>query len=370
MAVFPDKVSYNYVAPRLGLGYFSAKNKISQLSCLSTLVCSAIVGGVATSKRYKSGKVMNYAFNVPFAGGSVGDGRLIDGAQPRWNIWSNNSPGEWILPIAEPGDPAVQECQFRLKHDSSNEVRYDLADFAGYDPDAIPPSLPDIVASGLNGTKYDIMVRNIVFGSYDWKRVSSALQYVKLVKINSRGLSENLSDPVSLSSANFNIPIHVTIPAAETSEDMYLALCNQFGDEQAYIPNPGSLTLVPVERTIVVFNVIVQIGSFFARVRSKSNEILSGATSWSSTIINNQLLHSSPMGQLVSVHYAATNADGETFSKTRTSIDFSRDSPLYTTDFKEFPAGSEMGVSVRADTEVFSAAGSVGGSIVITMAYN
>lgn len=370
MAVFPDKVSYNYVAPRLGLGYFSAKNKISQLSCLSTLVCSAIVGGVATSKRYKSGKVMNYAFNVPFVGGSVGDGRLIDGAQPRWNIWSNNSPGEWILPIAEPGDPAIQECQFRLKHDSSNEVRYDLADFAGYDPDAIPQSLPDIVYSGFEGQEFNPILKGIVLGSYDWKKVNPALQYVKLMSVNSRGLAQNLSDPISLSSSNFNIPINFRIPAAETSETLYLALCNQFGDEQAYLPNSGIITFVPVDYTFVIINVIISIDGYFARGRSDSSEILSGYTTWGAKVTNTAMLRNAPLGQLVRVVYKATNADGETVEKTRTAIDLLKDSPLYTTDFKEIGVGTEIGVSVRADSEMYSHAGVAGGNIVINMIYN
>ena len=370
MAVFPDKVSYNYVAPRLGLGYFSAKDKISQLSCLSTLVCSAIVGGVATSKRYKSGKVMNYAFNVPFVGGSVGDGRLIDGAQPRWNIWSNNSPGEWILPIPDPGDPAIQECQFRLKHDSSNQVRYKLTDFAGYDPDAVALSLPDIVYSGLEGQEFNTILRGIVLGSYDWKKVNSALQYVKLMRVNNRGLAQNLSDPVSLSTPSLSVPIKFTIPAAETSETLYLALCNRLGDEQAYLPNSGSITFVPVSYTFVIINVVISINGYFARGRSDAAEILSSASTWGSKMLNTEMLRNAPLGQLVRVVYNSTNAAGETIQKERTSIDYSRDSPLYTTDFKEIGVGTKIGVSVRADTDMFTHAGAAGGNIVINMIYN
>ena len=370
MAKFPDKVSYNYVAPRLGLGYFSAKDKISQLSCLSTLVCSAIVGGKATSKKYKNGKTMNYAFNVPFVGGSVGDGRLIDGAQPRWNIWSNNSPGEWILPIAEPGDPAIQECQFRLKHDSSNEVRYDLADFAGYDPDAIAPSLPKVVISGFNGDPFNTMITDVELGSYDWSKINPTLQYVRLVSVNSNDTINYLSDPVSLSSAELSILIKGSIPSAETSKDMYLALCNSYGDEQAFIPNPGSITLVPATYTLVVFNIVISVDDYFARVRSESAQILSGQSAWSSTITTNQLLNQAKFGNLVKVEYVATNAAGEKFTKIRTSIDQLSDSPLTTTDFKEFPAGSTMPVKVKADSEVYSHAGVTGGNIVITMTYN
>ena len=373
MAVFPEKVSYNYVAPRLGLGYFVAKNKIAQQSCLSTLVCSAIVGGVATSKRYKSGKVMNYAFKVPFIGESTGDGRLIEGAQPRWNIWSNNSPGEWTLPIIESGDPAIKVLDFRLKRDSSNQVRFNEADFSGYDPDAVSPTVPELVMSGIPNSQYNPLVKTKL-GSYDWKKVSPALQYVKLMKINSRGLAENLSDPVALSSAistGLNIPIKVSIPAAgSTSEEMYLALCNQFGDEQAYLPNPGNLTLVAVDYTFVIINVVISIDGYVARGRSKPSEILSGYTTWGSTLTNTTMLRNAPLGQLVRVEYNSTNADGETIQKIRTSIDFSRDSPLYTTDFKEIGVGTEIGVSVRADSEMYAHAGAAGGNIVINMIYN
>ena len=370
MAVFPEKVSYNYVAPRLGLGYFVAKDKIAQQSCLSTLVCSAIVGGVATSKKYKSGKTMYYAFKVPFVGESAGDGRLIEGAQPRWNIWSNNSPGEWTLPIIESDDPAIKVLDFRLKRDSSNQVRFNEADFSGYDPDAIPLSLPDVVVTGFEGNKYDVVVKDIELGSYDWTKVSSALQYVRLMSVNSRGLASYLSDPVPLSGGGPSIIMNVTIPAQPTSEDLYLALCNKYGDEQAYLPAVGSISLVPAERTFVIINVVISIDGYSARGRSEPADILPNYETWGSTVTNNELLRNAPLGSLVRVVYNATNADGETVQKIRETIDSGRDSPLYTTDFKEIGVGTKIGVSVRADTEIFAHAGAVGGYITINMIYN
>lgn len=367
MAKFPDNVKYYYVAPRLGLGYFVAKDKIAQESCLSTLVCSAIVGGVATSKKYKSGKTMYYAFKVPFVGESAGDGRLIEGAQPRWNIWSNNSPGEWTLPIIESGDPAIKVLDFRLKRDSSNQVRYNEADFGGYDPDAIPPSLPNIVAVDIANIERDIMVHDIELGSYDWKKVSSALQYARLVKINSNGAVEYLSDAVSLSTPNFNIPIHVKIPTVETSEEMYLALCNSLGDIQAYLPNPGSLTLVPASYTVVVITIKIQTGSYSAMSKTKATQINSSSSTWGGQYINNAMLRNCPACYLTRITYVAQNSNGEVMTKERTGPFTAQDFPTSWTDFHEGALGQTLSASVRADSEIRSFAGLVGGTISVTM---
>lgn len=74
--------------------------------------------------RARTGGVNSRAFNT-------GDGYLIKDARPFWNIYSNESPGEWA-----PQKEAEGPLTFRMKMDSSGKLRASMGDFRGYNHSA------------------------------------------------------------------------------------------------------------------------------------------------------------------------------------------------------------------------------------------
>lgn len=119
----------------------------------------------------RSGGTSGSAFTVVEAGGTVNEGYLIDGAEPYFNIWSNNSPGEWVGPNLPQGD-----LRFRLKRDTA-QARYcfSLGNYRNYDHAAIAASSgnPGIKIEVGSATTQKIEIR-VKLGSYDWKKVANA----------------------------------------------------------------------------------------------------------------------------------------------------------------------------------------------------
>lgn len=77
--------------------------------------------------RARTGGVNSRAFNT-------GDGYLIKDARPFWNIYSNESPGEWA-----PQKEAEGPLTFRMKMDSNGKLRASMGDFRGYNHNALGP---------------------------------------------------------------------------------------------------------------------------------------------------------------------------------------------------------------------------------------
>jgi len=79
--------------------------------------------------RARTGGVNSRAFNT-------GDGYLIKDARPFWNIYSNESPGEWA-----PQKEAEGPLTFRMKTDSSGKLRASMGDFRGYNHNSSAPTV-------------------------------------------------------------------------------------------------------------------------------------------------------------------------------------------------------------------------------------
>lgn len=125
-----------------------------------------------------------YAFKIVENGYSTNDGTLILTKKPKWNIFSNNSAGEWKLPSNSDGT-----IYFRLKRSpyDSNRYAFLLGSFRGYNHSALTPSI-DI--DNLNG-EYDFPRRfadvNLDFifhaklGEYNWTTLAANASDIKLM---------------------------------------------------------------------------------------------------------------------------------------------------------------------------------------------
>ena len=113
----------------------------------TSMVSSAIGLGShdigALCAKAKTGGTGGYAFNIVENGGATSDGTLITSAEPFFNKYSNESPGEWMLPAS-----STSPVYFRLKRSLIDSSRYAfmLGSFRGYDHSATPPSLPNVYA--------------------------------------------------------------------------------------------------------------------------------------------------------------------------------------------------------------------------------
>lgn len=328
---------------------------------LGTLCAKARVGG-------KGG----YAFDIVENGSTAKNGYLIDEALPYWNIHSNESPGYWTY--GHKTDlPPIQPLVMRLKIDSSYNYMFSLGSFRGYDHEAQPPTVPDMLVQGLSGTEYDVMVR-CRMGDYDWKKVDSTMDGVALFEMNGNNLGQQLSEAYDFSrNSPLNIPIHVSISTATVgTKDMVLALGQMSSHDfnaMCILPVKGSLTTALQTYTMCRFTLVIQADGNTSTFRSGSSRADNTTGSWSNTIRNTAAMRQLPLASLKKVTYVGTNADGESITVERTQINISRDSPLNTSDFHEFPVGSSIGLSAAVDTTIRNHVGAVGGSIIITMLY-
>ena len=138
---------------------------------LSALCAAARTGG-------KSG----WAFNITEAGGSATDGMLIDGAEPYWNIFSAESPGEWFI------YGASSELKLRLRREavgSNQKYRFSLGDFAGYNHDAVRPYLfPEGSEIYIQQSQYATLVGVTIFwdfGEIDWASIIGNFTHIHVM---------------------------------------------------------------------------------------------------------------------------------------------------------------------------------------------
>ena len=124
MALPTTGITTTMVSQAIGL----ASNNVGEL-CIR-----AASGGVMSTTETPN---FSSAFMVSENGGGVNDGALISLAKPFWNIWSDESPGEWQLP-GNFGDPVW----FRLKRVYDNtRYAFRLGAFRAYDHAAMEPTL-------------------------------------------------------------------------------------------------------------------------------------------------------------------------------------------------------------------------------------
>lgn len=171
---------------------------------LSRLCAAARTGG-------KSG----WAFNIVEAGGSATDGILIDGAEPYWNIYAKNSPGEWFI------YGASNELRIRMKRESnaSNaKYRFALEDFAGYNHDAIRPYLfPEGMEIYVPQNQVSIVVGITIFwdfGEVDWAAAIGNFTHIHIMAGRELYAAYPIIDEY-ISISEYNILGHYTVETTQ-----------------------------------------------------------------------------------------------------------------------------------------------------------
>lgn len=244
------------------------------------LCIRASSGGVMTTTETIN---FNSAFMVAENGGGINDGSLIAGAKPYWNIWSNESPGEWVLP-GNFGEPVW----FRLKRGHDN-IRYAhrLGSFKGYDHAAAAPTpfgFSRTFTKGAAGssTTFDAVLK-IQLGSYDWGKLSG-VTHCKCLTYDSIGNLISSSGVMPINTTNTFITfenVQFTVSTASVATYTWtskIALCNSLGDLLGILPITGEATVkvvaavantlnVSIARNIKVFttgSTLINSGSIYA----------------------------------------------------------------------------------------------------------
>ena len=117
-----------------------------------------------------TGGINGYAFKVAELGYPITDGGLIDGALPKFNIWSANSPAE----LSFSGNTMI----WRLKRSPSDSSRYAfrLGAFGGYNHSAVSPiftgdtSFTTYYQNSL--PTYRSVAFSVNLGSYDFRNIT------------------------------------------------------------------------------------------------------------------------------------------------------------------------------------------------------
>lgn len=132
----------------------------------------------------KTGGSSGLAFATAQNGSNVYDGTMLAGATPYWNIYSNDSPGEWQLPAS-----ATDNCYFRLKRSpmEPSKYGYNLGGFRNYNHEAAAPiamsgSLTYPWTGGILNTTLAPACRT---GHYNWSKLGSG--FVKTIIYNEDG---------------------------------------------------------------------------------------------------------------------------------------------------------------------------------------
>ena len=137
---------------------------VSQAIGVSTHNVGALCSMAAT------GGINGYAFKVAELGYPITDGGLIDGALPKFNIWSANSPAE----LSFSGNTMI----WRLKRSPSDSSRYAyrLGAFGGYNHNAVAPTFTgdeSFVTYYQNSLPTNRSVAfSVNLGSYDFRNIT------------------------------------------------------------------------------------------------------------------------------------------------------------------------------------------------------
>lgn len=329
---------------------------------LSRIVNSASVGG--------SG---GYAFQIVENGYTAKSGWLFtdsDGypsAYPYWNIYSNNSPGQWRLPGTN-GAPVY----FELKRDSTNAYRYSLGDFDGYNPDALPPSIGDIHATfqqNVTVSNVEIMAHTVSLGSYDWTKLGGISKMRVWVDDSSYTGVTITSDPITIGSGNPVIKIKTLVTTGVFTYDlpMYIMLCDSTGADIATLPIKGTFTVETIGVTTVrIYARITGSNGNAGTVIGKAETGQYGQTTVTNTGTVNNAVKALSGYSLSSVQIVCKDANGNTvYDKTREPNWI--DSPSDPSGFKET---SSVTLTAYVPDEAWNTITSTGCSVTIYMTYN
>ena len=239
----------------------------------------------------KTGGSGGYAFSIVETGSGINDGYLFKSytstttsfATPYWNIYANNSPGEWVLP-ASSSDPV----EFRLKRDEAGQrYCFRLGNFREYEHTSYAPisaGLSRTYAKTIGGSVTVSSALKIKLGSYDWRKLDVSATHCKCKIFQSDGTTEvHSSSVMPLTTDNkfitfSNVDFVVSTGSVRTYNYISkISICNSIGDELCVLPEFGSIVIDIVDEPTNLIKVIVA-GNH--KVFTTSSPILQGGNSY------------------------------------------------------------------------------------------
>lgn len=298
MALPLTGITTTIVAQEIGL----ASNNVGDLCIRSA------VGGVMTTSESVN---FNSAFMVAENGGGVNDGALISSAKPFWNIWSNESPGEWVLP----GD-SEEPVWFRLKRGHDN-IRYAfrLGAFRAYDHAAMEPTPFGFLRTFTKGaagssTTFDAALK-IKTGNYNWAKAPLGGTHCMCLTYDSGGVlvSQSAHQPIDTSN-NFITFSNVSFTVSTASIATYkwtskIALCTSVGDILAMLPVTGSVVIEVVAAVVNTLKVTIA-GN--PKVFATGSTLIGGGSIYASGTYNSAFGISANWRTLDSITYTIYNS--------------------------------------------------------------
>lgn len=336
MAIFPtDDLQMQYVCYQLG--FIKAR--------LSTLCAKAKIGGEG-----------GYAFKLKENGYTETQGNLIEGAEPLWNRFSNNSPGEFTF-----GGNGQYELGFRLKRDSGGQKYcFSLANFRGYNPEATPSGVKDTIIRVPSG----VATKAIIYScpsEYDWRKLDPSITQLAIVQDKKTIISE----PIPYSPTNNYGPTFVNIKTTSPfTANLRLAPLNAQGDWSVLLPGEGKLEVLISGRSTAR----IAISTPYGGGTSNIIELSTMAFTTISADIMRRFNNTAGSSTLKEVKYVVTDSKGEiVYSKTRTNTYPTKETVSF--DWGDVGVGSYIKVTIFVEQDVISNMEAYDFNLAITAIY-
>lgn len=222
-------------------------------------VNSNSVGDMIT--RALSGGVTDGTYMRAFDFSAPNEGDLIANAKPFWNIYSNESPGEWRL-----GSQATDTVWFRLKRGYDN-LRYamHLGGFRGYDHSAVAPNpfgFSLSYAKGAAGSSTTVsMIAKIKLGSYNWSKINGVTHCKCLIYQGATLVYTSSVKPINTTNTFINFEnVSFTVSTASVATYNYttkIVLCQSDGNELGVLPQTGEgvISIIAAVENIVAVTI-------------------------------------------------------------------------------------------------------------------
>ena len=290
----------------------------------------------------KFGGEGGYAFKIVENGYQNTQGNLLENAQPYWNIFSNNSPGEWHV-------SGAGEVAFKLKRSPDYPTRYcySLGNFRGYNSNAAETYIKDTLVRVPTG----LLSRAIVHAcpsEYDWRKIDPSITQIGLIDADTGAI---VGEPKAYAPTNNSVPFTVNIQTTSPyTKRLRLAPMNKFGDYSFRLPNYGELEVLIQGRTTAR----ILVNSPYGGSVSKIEELTSMAFDrLSLQVLRRPNCRPFPT-TLREVRYTISNENNEiVFNKTRTNTYPGKETVNF--DWVDVGIGSYTYVAIYVEDDVKAA---------------
>ena len=318
-----------------------------------------------------------YAFKIVENGYTTGNGYIFADdlgfptKYPYWNVFSNNSPAEWVA-----AQYPAKILSFRIKRDSSNKYMFSLGSFRGYDSAAKPPSVPSVTASFVQNTtvqNYPVNIKRIDLGSYDWSKLGA--KYAKLVMFYDSNLSRveyeteyfSISDTAPIATLNLTIS---TTGVYTLDYPMGIMIADSGKSDIGLLPVLGTFSISVVGATSVrIYADITGRNGISTKLNGTAVTGVYGQTTVTNAVRITAANKQPKNYELTSVRIVCLDQNGnEVYNQTR-EPDY-RDYPTGYYDINEVGTGSSINMSAYIPTAAWNTISSTGCSVGVTLILN